>query len=57
MGRISSKWLNQLADPADAGSIPKCVLNALSQDLPKYIPNLYGDGKSAIHMTEVIVEQ
>ena len=51
---VEQGW-NQLADPTDPGSIPKCVRGALNKDLPDYNTNLYGDGQSAKHMVDILI--
>ena len=51
---VEQGW-NQLADPTDPGSIPKCVRGALNKDLPDYNTNLYGDAQSAKHMVDILI--
>lgn len=51
---IEHGW-NQLADPNDPKSIPSCVRNIMTQAMPTYIDDLYGDGNAAELMVEKII--
>ena len=51
---INCGW-NRLVDPMDLNAIHKQITNTLNSSLPQKIPPLYGDGKSAQKMTEILV--
>ena len=51
---INCGW-NRLVDPMDLNAIHKQIINTLNSSLPPKIPSLYGDGKSAHKMTEILV--
>ena len=51
---INCGW-NRLVDPMDLNAIHKQITNTLNSSLPQKIPSLYGDGKSAQKMTEILV--
>lgn len=51
---VNSGW-NRLADPADSGSIPAAVAEALKKSDKIPVPNFYGDGTAAQKMVEAIV--
>ena len=51
---VENGW-NQLADPTDSFSIPRAVRKVLSEPLPKYFENLYGDGHAANLMVDKII--
>jgi UDP-N-acetylglucosamine 2-epimerase len=51
---VESGW-NRLADPADSGSIPAAVAEALKKSDKIPVPKFYGDGKAAQKIVEAIV--
>ena len=51
---IENGW-NQLADPTEPGSIQRCARRALNQDVPDCTTSLYGDGQSAKHMVDILI--
>ena len=51
---VENGW-NQLADPTDSFSIPRAVRKVMSEPLPKYFENLYGDGHAANLMVDKII--
>ena len=51
---INCGW-NQLADPSDSGVLYQKIFKVLNSSCPKKAPQLYGDGKSAQKMTEILM--